>query len=184
MFHGAFASFLRHQIVLLGHIIGDEPRGHGVFWVLDHQTPSPGWGWSVPDLGPSGALHHCSPFLIHSHLDAFSAVSFMFLVAVLSCNPLMPETEWCMTALQSPCLQPTSMAFQPCLIHSSTSSLGLGFLSPSPSNSEIESVLLCRIEEHDFYRGGPSSPLPCGTLFRHCPSCALFTKKPPMETTE
>jgi len=73
-------------------------------------------------ISVNGTLHHGSPFLIHRHLNAFSAASIMFLVALLSCNPvaLMPKIlPDVMTVLQSPCIQP-QWANQQYLLHSST----------------------------------------------------------------
>lgn len=80
-----YVGSLKHQHGFFGHIIS-----HGVFQILDHQTPSPG----QPSWGDHQSKWRNAPWfpvLIHSHLNAFSAASIMFLVSLLSCNPLMPK---------------------------------------------------------------------------------------------
>lgn len=104
--------------------------GRRVFRVFNLHTPSPGWssqGWSVPPLCPSGALLYGSPLQIHSHLEAFSAASRVFLMVLLDCSPFTQRSlrvrtsEW-PTKPRHPTSTGSQWAFQLLLRHSVMSS--------------------------------------------------------------
>ncbi len=89
--------------------------------------------------------------MIHSHLDAFSAASMMFLMALFLCSPLIPKS---LRALHNDWpanpRQPTSMGrqrvFHPLLRHSPLNSLYLALFRSNASSiwSSQGTVSSCR----------------------------------------
>lgn len=97
-------------------------------------------GWSVPDLCPSRALQHISPLLIHSHLNAFPAVLMVFLVVLLSCNPLI------LRRLSARCRDCPTKLQQPTSVGSGASNHSLHPLPPS-----TPSALLCELKSRNKF---------------------------------
>lgn len=93
-----------------GHIISDEPRVTGCF----RSSEVLSWA-SQPGLI---SRRRATPWMIHSHLEASSAASPMFLVPSLSCNPLMPRSLDAGTALEIP--QISQQALQLLALQAST----------------------------------------------------------------
>ena len=111
------------------HILSNVPGVIRCFGSFNIRHPRPGDPASVDQavtcVQVAFACPHGSPLLIQSHLEAFSAASVMFLMALLLAVPVMPRA---LKALWRECptnpLLPTSMgihvAFQPCARQSVT----------------------------------------------------------------
>lgn len=133
---------------------------------------------------PSIVLHHGA--LLHSHLDSFSTVSIMFLVALLSCNPLTPKRLWvrCRDCPAKPMHHTTvgsQWAFHPCLLHFSTSLRYLAFLgswasSIWSSQGTVSSTINTCLEQLDAkIKSGLSVVLAmCSGNFSYCAIPALL----------
>lgn len=110
--------------------------GSSVFQVFQHQTSShrrPSQSWSGPNR---------SPCLIHSQLNAFSAASVIFLVALLMSSPVIPRT---LSTLQSgltpsPPSPALVLAYQP-LVRGPLPLEGL-LRSQFPGNSQLPATPL------------------------------------------
>ena len=97
------SPFLLLSLPLTGRLCNFSQSSDALAWATQP-------GLISPRLVSKQHTAPVSPLLIHSHLEAFSAALLKFLVAFLSCNPLMPRSlsVQCRLCPGNP-LQPTSI---------------------------------------------------------------------------